>query len=208
MSATAPLAQSRERIHQVALRLFARHGFDGVSLQMIADEVGLHKSSLFHHYRGKLELASDVIEAALARLVDKVAPLEAGGPPELNVLLQVSDALVDHFFDEPESARLFVMLMSAPPESSLKVPISDAPGHPVVRVYSALWQWLERARKTRAIRAVNVRQTILNLIGLQLFYPAVAPTEHAVAGDDPFSAKARATRKRELRWALSGMLAP
>jgi hypothetical protein len=36
----------------------------------------------------------------------------------------------------------------------------------------------------------------------------VAPTEHVVAGDDPFSAKARATRKRELRWALAGMLRP
>ena len=194
---------SRERIHVAALKLFARHGFDGVSLQMIADEVGLHKSSLFHHYRGKLELITDVLEAALARVVEHVAPLESG-PPELETLLGVVDVLIDHFSDEPDAARLFMMLLTQPKSSPLLIPMSDL-SHPVVRFYSTVWQWLDRAKKTRAVRAINVRQTMLNLMGLVLFYPAVAPTE-IVAGAEPFSPKARTIRKRELRITLTGML--
>jgi AcrR family transcriptional regulator len=200
------LESSRGRIHSAALRLFARHGFDGVSLQLIADEVGLHKSSLFHHYRGKLDLAREVLEEAMERVVDQIAPLAAGGAPQLATLLDVTDSLVDHFSDEPDAARLFMMLFMTPPESSLNIPISDEPTHPVVRFHATLWQWLERAKKTGTIRAVNVRQTILNMIGLVLFYPAVAPTDQQVAGPEPFSPKARATRKRELRFALRGML--
>ena len=56
---------SKDRIQAAALRLFARHGFEGVGLQRIADEVGLHKSSLFHHYKGKVELANEVFQIAL-----------------------------------------------------------------------------------------------------------------------------------------------
>ncbi len=204
----ANVETSRERIHAAALKLFARHGFAGASLQLIADEVGLHKSSLFHHYKGKVDLARDVFESAIERVVARLAPLASDTPPRLETLLGVTDALVDHFSDEPEAARLFMMLMTMPPEADLKIPISSEPTHPVARLYTTIWQWLDRAKKTGAIRGVNVRQTILNLIGLVLFYPAVAPTEPEIAGTEPFSAKARAVRKRELRFALCGMLSP
>jgi AcrR family transcriptional regulator len=201
------VADSRARIHAAALRLFARHGFDGVSLQLIADEVGLHKSSLFHHYRGKLDLAREVIEGAIEKLIEKLAPLAQGGAPKLETLLEVVDVLVDHFADEPDAARLFMMALTMPPESSFQIPVSEEPNHPLVKTYTIIWQWLERAKRTGAIRAVNLPQTILNLIGIVLFYPAVAPMQAAVAGPEPFSAKARAVRKKELRFALKGMLA-
>src|SRR5262252_701066 len=66
---------SRQRIQSVALGLFGRYGYDGVSLQMIADEVGLHKSSLFHHYRGKLELMDEVAEGVVEDLLGLLDPL-------------------------------------------------------------------------------------------------------------------------------------
>jgi AcrR family transcriptional regulator len=199
------IASSRDRIHAAAMRLFARHGFDGVSLQDIADQVGLHKSSLFHHYRGKLELAREVIEAAIERVVRKLAPLEAG-PPALETLLDVIDTVVDHFADEPDAARLFLMALVQPPDSNLTVRLSEEPDHPMVRVYSIVWQWLERAKRTGAIRAVNRQQTLLNLMGLVLFYPAVAPMHGVIVGPEPFSPRARTIRKKELRIAIRGML--
>jgi AcrR family transcriptional regulator len=204
--AAISVASSRDRIHAAALRLFARLGFDGVSLQLIADQVGLHKSSLFHHYRGKLELIREVLEATIARIVEQIAPLEAAGPPKLETLLDVTDRLVDHFAEEPEAARLLLMALAAPPEATPQIRLSEEPDHPMVRVYTIVWQWLERARRTGAIRAINLQQAILNLIGLVLFYPAVAPMHGAVVGPEPFSPRARAIRKKELRLAIRGML--
>jgi len=197
----------RARIHEVAMRLFARYGYEGVSLQQIADEVGLHKSSLFHHYRGKAELAAEVFEAAVVPVVDLLRPLAEHDPPDVDAFLDVIDRLVDHFSDHPDAARLIVSTMSAPQESELRAPY-PATEPTYVEFFTIVWGWLDRARKAGVIRNLNVRQTILNLIGVVMFYPAVAPEEPWVAGAEPFSARARAHRKQELRILLRGVLAP
>lgn len=192
---------SRDRIQAAALRLFARHGFEGVGLQRIADEVGLHKSSLFHHYKGKVELANDVFQLALREVAELVRPL-AEDPPSLDGLLAVVDDLVDLLSDHPDAARLFLQGMAAPLDSPVEEP------HATVEIFTILWGWLERARRARLIRHVNIRQALFNLIGIVLFYPAVAEQEPELAGTEPFSPAARRHRKLELRVAVRGMLAP
>jgi AcrR family transcriptional regulator len=197
---------SRERIRDVAKRLFALHGYDGTSLQAIADEVGLHKSSLFHHYASKVELAADVCEAAMVHVVDVLRPLADEDPPTLAGLLACVDELTDYFCDQPTSARLLVASMVAPAHSDLRLPIQPDSEHPVVTFFGLVWSWLERARRARVIRAVNIRQAIFNLIAVVVFYPAVAEETRDVAGAEPFSAKHRRIRKRELRALITGML--
>jgi AcrR family transcriptional regulator len=51
-----------EKILSVAGRLISQKGFKGTSLQKISDEVGLHKSSLFHYFRNKEELLLRILE--------------------------------------------------------------------------------------------------------------------------------------------------
>ena len=192
---------SKDRIQAAALRLFARHGFEGVGLQRIADEVGLHKSSLFHHYRGKVELANDVFQLALREVADRIRPL-AEDPPSLDRLLAVVDDLVDLLSDHPDAARLFLQGMAAPLDSPVDEP------HATVEIFTILWGWLDRARRAGVIRRVNIRQALFNLIGIVLFYPAVAEQEPELAGPEPFSPAARRHRKQELRIAVRGILAP
>jgi AcrR family transcriptional regulator len=192
---------SKDRIQAAALRLFARHGFEGVGLQRIADEVGLHKSSLFHHYKGKVELANEVFQVALRDVVERVRPL-AADPPSLDRLLDVVDDLVDYLSDHPDAARLFLQGMAAPLDSPVDEP------HATVEFFTILWGWLDRARRAKTIRHVNIRQALFNLIGVVLFYPAVAEQEPELAGPEPFSPAARRHRKQELRVVLRGMLAP
>jgi len=198
------LETSRARIHRAALQLFARYGYDGTSLQMIADAVGLHKSTLFHHYRGKLDVAAEAFEAAMARVAERLQPLAGETVPTLEALLAVSDALVDHFSEEPEAARMIVWMMTAPRDSDLNLQIFRDEGHPVVTIFTTLWAWIDRARRAGAVRPVNIRQTILNLVGLVVFYPAAAEA-HDLTGDEPFSPKARRIRKDELRLAVRGV---
>lgn len=63
MTVTAVKApDSRQRFISAAIRLFARHSFAGTSLQMIADEVGVTKSAVHHHFRTREELLTAVVE--------------------------------------------------------------------------------------------------------------------------------------------------
>ncbi|GIM93257.1 TetR/AcrR family transcriptional regulator [Paractinoplanes toevensis] len=77
MSVTAVRAtDSRHRFIDAATRLFARHSFAGTSLQMIADEVGVTKSAVHHHFRTREELLTAVVEPLAGELRAAVAAAE------------------------------------------------------------------------------------------------------------------------------------
>lgn len=51
-----PPASTRDRILDVALRLFTEKGFDATSLQEIADHLGFTKAALYYHFRSKEDI--------------------------------------------------------------------------------------------------------------------------------------------------------
>ena len=55
-------ATTRQRILDVALELFAQHGFAGTSMRLLARTAGLRESSLYNHFSGKDDLYQAVIE--------------------------------------------------------------------------------------------------------------------------------------------------
>src|SRR5882672_3367680 len=76
-SARSPADRPRarkEEILDVATRLFAERGYDGASMNDVAERVGMRKASLFYHFATKDAL----YEAVLNRLIERLAtPLAA-----------------------------------------------------------------------------------------------------------------------------------
>jgi AcrR family transcriptional regulator len=192
---------SRERIHRAALGRFARYGYDAVSLQQIADEVGLHKSSLFHHYAGKAALLRAVLSEVLDGILQHLRPLQTDDAPSAQALLRVFRALADHFCDQPNAARLLLALMTSPDDSELR---RQAPNDE--QLYVIVGQYLDRARRAGVVGRIQIRQAIPNLIGLMLAYPAVAHDLTPLLGGDPFSARVRQARREDLERALRSLL--
>ena len=62
---------TRERIRREAAALFRKKGFNGTSMAELAGEVGITKSSLYHHFPSKQALLSEIIELT----VNRVTPL-------------------------------------------------------------------------------------------------------------------------------------
>ena len=83
----------------VALELFAVHGFDGTSLQQIADRLGVTKAAVYYHFRSKDDLLAAVVEPAFDELQAVLAAAEAV-PNEANrakvALSAFADYLVRH----------------------------------------------------------------------------------------------------------------
>jgi AcrR family transcriptional regulator len=69
-AAPAP-ADTRARILDVALELFTEHGFEGTTLQQIADRLGFTKAALYYHFRSK----DDLLQALIAPVVAEVDAL-------------------------------------------------------------------------------------------------------------------------------------
>jgi AcrR family transcriptional regulator len=55
-----------------AAKLFAAKGYDGTSVQDIAQAVGISKASLYHFFADKSEIHSTVVVLALSRLIELV----------------------------------------------------------------------------------------------------------------------------------------
>jgi len=67
-----PLAErspyDRDRVVDVAVKVFTERGYDGTSMADIASALGVHKSSIYHHVSGKEQLLDDAVKRALNAL--------------------------------------------------------------------------------------------------------------------------------------------
>lgn len=72
---------SRERILQGAARLFVAQGYRGLSMREIADEVGVSKPAIYHHFADKEQLFVAVLGDAVDHLAAVIAEARAAGPP-------------------------------------------------------------------------------------------------------------------------------
>ncbi|GIV98034.1 MAG: hypothetical protein KatS3mg057_2691 [Herpetosiphonaceae bacterium] len=88
----------RNRLLDVAERLFSEQGYEAVTMRDIADAMGVRQASLYHHVPGgKQQLYVEVVERAMARhrlaLEQAVA---SAGPHLRDQLLAASRWLLDH----------------------------------------------------------------------------------------------------------------
>lgn len=71
-------ADATQRILATAERLFAELGFDAVSMNMIAEQAGVSKGNIFHHFASKDVLYTTVLKSACAestRLMDDLGSI-------------------------------------------------------------------------------------------------------------------------------------
>lgn len=68
---------AQQRVIEAALVLFAEHGVNATSLQMIADAVGVTKAAVYHQFRSKDQIVLAVAEVVLAGLEAAVEAAEA-----------------------------------------------------------------------------------------------------------------------------------
>lgn len=65
--------ENRERIVDVAARLFRAHGFDGVGVDAIMKEAGLTHGGFYGHFGSKDDLAAEAVTRALAQGDEKMS---------------------------------------------------------------------------------------------------------------------------------------
>ena len=58
---------TKEKILDAALTLFAENGYDGTSVEQIANIVGIKAPSLYKHFKGKEDILNVLIDSAEAR---------------------------------------------------------------------------------------------------------------------------------------------
>lgn len=105
---------TRSRIQQVAIELFAERGYEATSLREIAEALGVTKAALYYHFRTKEEIIDSLIEDQLAR-IEALIEWAEGQPRTAQTrrefIRRYSDLLVEHnhhqvmrFFERNQSS--------------------------------------------------------------------------------------------------------
>lgn len=98
----------REEIFTIAQRLFIRHGYHGLSMRAIAEEIGVSKAALYYHFEDKQAL----FLAILRRNLDEIEALletcmQSGGSSEAQIR-----AFVQQILEQPAEQRAVIRLAS------------------------------------------------------------------------------------------------
>jgi AcrR family transcriptional regulator len=96
----------RARALAAATRLFAEKGFDGTSIQLIADAVGVSKPAVLHHFPSKEDLRRAVLDAILLHWQGVLPRLLLAASASEDRFDAVFGELHRFFASEPDRARL------------------------------------------------------------------------------------------------------
>ena len=190
---------SREKILDVAEVLFARQGFAGISMNDVAAPVGLSKSSLFHHFSGKMELYAEVCERVLGRIAARVLPALKGDGPCGDKLDAAVGALCDVLSEHPHTARL---LLRALVEDELfeadRADRLEAVEGRLLELVSVLTAVMAEGVEDGTFCEVSLSDATQTVIGAVVFHYASGETGERILGEPIFSKESIARRKREV----------
>jgi AcrR family transcriptional regulator len=107
MATTHPDISTREAILIEARRCFADHGYDGTSLNEIAEAVGIRRPSLLHHFPSKEAIYAEVFQRSLTEWAQGVeGAVGPGAPVGLGKVDEVITAGFRFFEKNPEFVRI------------------------------------------------------------------------------------------------------
>jgi AcrR family transcriptional regulator len=183
----------RKQILTQATRLFAGQGYDGTSVQQIADAVGIRKPSLLYHFKSKDELRENVIAEMLGHW-NAVLPgllLKASTEERFDATME---ALTEFFIEDPDRARLFLRETLDRPQS-MKAMLAKF----VQPWVNLLGEQLERAKGRGLVRAdVDPEAYAVEVITMAVAGTAVIDTLEVILPGTPARGSTRKRHAREL----------
>lgn len=99
---------TRSRFIEVARRHFADKGFDGTSIAAIADEMGLTKQALLHHFGSKEKLYSEVLQEISVAVTAELGEITAATTDPYEALETLLVERIAGELDESDGTRIVI----------------------------------------------------------------------------------------------------
>lgn len=109
MTAQTKLATTKEALRHHARRLFARHGYDGVSMRDLAGAVGIQQSGIYNHFASKQKLLVDLMVGHMERVLHEMQTAVADQPNPVEKLKAFARFHVTNHIDYPDDVFLAYM---------------------------------------------------------------------------------------------------
>lgn len=99
------IPQRRERILDAAEALVLERGFDSMSVQAIAERVGIAKGAVYREFASKQEILDILLQRGMSRMIETSRKLLGDDPPRLSTAYRVG---VRVLLDDPLMTAAFL----------------------------------------------------------------------------------------------------
>jgi AcrR family transcriptional regulator len=199
---------SREKILDAAEVLFAQRGFSGVGMREVAEAVGLSKSSLFHHFRSKVELYAAVAGRILSMFEQRTVQA-LGDPGDAFVRFdRWLDAMIETLAERPSRARLLLRSLFEDDDLAGESAEEKEVDQIIHRLFASVGRLLREGMEQGVFRLASIPHMLQSLIGLLVYHFASGEFGETLLRQSLFAPAAVKKRKEEVKLLLyAGMLA-
>ncbi len=194
---------TRDAILNAAETLFARFGYEGTSLNHIAEMVGIRRPSLLHHFESKELLYQATFERQIADWFDRIEAATQGPSDEWETLDRILEAGFSFFAANPEFVRIVRWEMLA--EESL---LGKGLGEALRPLMNRAESFFKRAMDSGTFRSHDPEQLLLTGYGAILSSFSDVVFLETLTSRDPLSAKSLQARHNHLRAFFRSALEP
>ena len=190
--------QKRNQLLNAALDVFSQYGFNGASLDEIAQVADMHKSNIFYYYENKEALYVEVLTTVLQKWLAPLQTLEAELEPT-EALTHYLMTKIEIAKTQPKASKLFALeIIQGAPHllPILKGPIKKL----FKRKAKVILNWQEQGKISKDIDAELL---IINIWGITQNYADFSTQIESMTGQ---TLRNRSMHKRAIEHTIHLML--
>jgi AcrR family transcriptional regulator len=184
----------KEEILDVATRLFAERGYEGTSMNDVAERVGMRKASLFYHFATKDALYEAVLDRLVASMQAALEQVYTQSGSYAERLEAVTDTVVGVLGSHQYAARL-LMREAMDWGPMMKGKLLDR----ILEVLDASAAWVRVGQEAGVFVEGDAKHIVLSALGMHFLPFALGPLVEKYTGTDAFDPRFVETRRHALR---------
>ncbi len=167
-----------EMILRAGLQVFSQYGYHNASMDLIAEQAELGKSTLYYYYKSKDELLYAILENGVSEFFLKLEDAFRHTRDTLEKIKKVTEVSVQFLIDHPDFFKLYLYLSAHPSyQKEVLKRLRPLISHKIAMIR----ELFEEARAKNLIRDYPIRE-VVSIFGslvmsLGIFYTGENPVE-------------------------------
>jgi AcrR family transcriptional regulator len=166
---SAQAKDTENLILDAARKVFIRNGFEGTTMQMIADEADINKALLHYYYRNKDRLFEGVFMEAFGKMLPKIQQILFSEKPFMEKIGIFVESYITTLQEVPEIPMFILHEIHRNPERVI-ANVSKSGINP-----AAFKEMIEAEVKKGTIREIDPYQLLVNMLAMCIFPFAAKP---------------------------------